>query len=133
MLIGILCKTSILLTEYATQCREAGMSMKQAAFFSAKMRLRPILMTSLTMIFGMIPLMSATGVGANGSRTIGVGTVGGMLFGTMGLLFVTPTLFIIFQTLQELFKPIKEFKQTDDPLILHEIEVIREHKKNKNI
>ena len=133
MRIGILCKTSILLTEYATQCREAGMSMKQAAFFSAKMRLRPILMTSLTMIFGMIPLMSATGVGANGSRAIGVGTVGGMLFGTMGLLFVTPTLFIIFQTLQELFKPIKEFKQTDDPLILHEIEVIREHKKNKNI
>ena len=126
MLIGILCKTSILLTEYATQCREAGMSLKQAAFFSAKMRLRPILMTSLTMVFGMIPLMFATGVGANGSRTIGVGTVGGMLFGTLGLLFVTPTLFVVFQTLQERFKPIREFKHTDDPLILHEMERVKE-------
>lgn len=133
MLIGIMCKTSILLTEYATQCREAGMSLKQAAFFSAKMRLRPILMTSLTMVFGMIPLMFATGVGANGSRTIGVGTVGGMLFGTLGLLFVTPTLFVVFQTLQERFKPIGEFKKTDDPLILHEMEVISEYEISKNI
>lgn len=132
MLIGILCKTSILLTEYATQCREAGMSKKQAAFFSAKMRLRPILMTSLTMIFGMIPLMFATGVGANGSRTIGVGMVGGMLFGTLGLLLVTPTLFVVFQTWQERFKPISEFKNTNDPLILHEMEKIREYERNKN-
>ena len=116
---------------YATQCREAGMSMKQAAFFSAKMRLRPILMTSLTMVFGMIPLMFATGVGANGSRTIGVGTVGGMLFGTLGLLFVTPALFVVFQTLQERFKPIREFKPTTDPLILQEMEKIREYEKNK--
>lgn len=133
MLIGILCKTSILLTEYATQCREAGMSLKQAAFFSAKMRLRPILMTSLTMVFGMIPLMFATGVGANGSRTIGVGTVGGMIFGTLGLLFVTPTLFVVFQTLQEWFKPIGDFKQTDDPLIMQEMEKIREYERNKNL
>lgn len=132
MLIGILCKTSILLTEYATQCREAGMSMKQAAIFSAKIRLRPILMTSLTMIFGMIPLMFATGVGANGSRTIGVCTVGGMLFGTLGILLITPTLFVVFQTLQERFKPIREFRHTDDPLILHEMEKIREYEKKKN-
>src|SRR5574344_2063117 len=97
MLFGLLCKTAILLTEYATQCRQAGMSLKQAAFSSAKMRLRPILMTSLTMVFGMLPLMFATGVGANGSRTIGVGTVGGMLIGTLGLLFITPALFVIFQ------------------------------------
>lgn len=107
------------------------MSMKQAAFFSAKMRLRPILMTSLTMVFGMIPLMFATGVGANGSRTIGVGTVGGMLFGTLGLLFVTPALFVVFQTLQERFKPIREFKPTTDPLILQEMEKIGEYEKNK--
>ena len=122
MLIGLLCKTAILLTEYATQCREAGMPIKQAAFFSARMRLRPILMTSLTMVFGMLPLMFATGVGANGSRTIGAGTVGGMLIGTLGLLFATPSLFIVFQTLQERFKPIREFKPTHDPLILHEME-----------
>ena len=131
MLIGLLCKTAILLTEYATQCREAGMSLKQAAFFSAKMRLRPILMTSLTMIFGMLPLMFATGVGANGSRTIGVGTVGGMLIGTLGLLFVTPALFVLFQTLQEKFKPIKTFKSVDDPLIQQELEQIATYSKNK--
>ena len=124
MLIGLLCKTAILLTEYATQCREAGMTLKQAAFFSAKMRLRPILMTSLTMVFGMLPLIFASGVGANGSRTIGVGTVGGMIVGTLALLFVTPALFVIFQGLQERFKPIKEFHTSDDPLILHEMELI---------
>ena len=131
MLIGLLCKTAILLTEYASQCREAGMSLKQAAFFSAKMRLRPILMTSLTMIFGMLPLMFATGVGANGSRTIGVGTVGGMLIGTLGLLFVTPALFVLFQTLQEKFKPIKTFKSSDDPLIQQELKQIATYSKNK--
>ena len=107
------------------------MSLKQAAFFSAKMRLRPILMTSLTMIFGMLPLMFATGVGANGSRTIGVGTVGGMLIGTLGLLFVTPALFVLFQTLQEKFKPIKTYKSSDDPLIQQELEQIATYSKNK--
>lgn len=136
MLIGLLCKTAILLTEFATQCREAGLSLKQSAFFSAKMRMRPILMTSLTMVFGMLPLMFASGVGANGSRAIGVGTVGGMLIGTLGLLFITPALFVIFQALQEKFKPIREFKQTDDPLILNEIEKVKEYtekKKQKNV
>ena len=125
MLIGLLCKTAILLTEYASQCRQAGMSLKQSAFFAAKMRLRPILMTSLTMIFGMLPLVFATGAGANGSRTIGVGTVGGMLFGTLALLLITPALFVTFQTLQERFKPIT-FQTTNDPLILHEMELIEE-------
>ena len=120
MLIGLLCKTAILLTEYATQCRHAGMSLKQSAFFAAKMRLRPILMTSLTMIFGMLPLMFASGAGANGSRTVGVGTVGGMLLGTLGLLFVVPALFVLFQTLQERFKP-AVFTETDDPLIVEEM------------
>jgi len=110
MLVGLLCKTAILLTEYASQCRAAGMTLRQSAYMAAKMRLRPILMTSLTMIFGMLPLMFATGAGANGSRTVGVGTVGGMLLGTLGLLFVVPVLFILFQTLQERFerKPIKK-------------------------
>lgn len=132
MLIGLLSKTAILLTEYATQCRLAGMSLKQSAFFSAKMRLRPILMTPLTMMFGMLPLMFATGVGANGSRTIGVGTVGGMLIGTMGLLFVTPALFVVFQALQEKLKPIREFQQPGDPLIQHELELIQEYSEKKN-
>ena len=131
MLIGLLCKTAILLTEYATQCRQAGMSLKQSAFFAAKMRLRPILMTSLTMIFGMLPLMFATGAGANGSRTVGVGTVGGMLIGTLGLLFTVPALFVIFQTLQERFKPV-EFQPSDDPLIIEEMKRIEEYTKNKN-
>lgn len=129
MLIGLLAKTAILLTEYATQCRQAGMSLKQSAFFAAKMRLRPILMTSLTMVFGMFPLVFASGVGANGSQTIGVGSVGGMLIGTFGLLFIVPALFVIFQALQEKFKPIV-FKESGDPLILNELKLINE-KNNK--
>ncbi|MGL5893295.1 MAG: efflux RND transporter permease subunit, partial [Bacteroidales bacterium] len=130
MLMGMLSKTAILLTEYATQCRNAGMSLKQSAFFAAKMRLRPILMTSLTMVFGMLPLLFATGVGANGSRAIGVGTVGGMLVGTFALLFVVPVMFIIFQTLQEKFKPL-EFSEPTDPLIIKELELIKQYDENK--
>lgn len=130
MLIGLLAKTAILLTEYASQCRLAGMSLKQSAFFAAKVRLRPILMTSLTMVFGMLPLIFASGVGANGSRTIGAGTVGGMLVGTLGLLFIVPALFIFFQALQEKFKPI-EFKEPEDPLIISELDKIREYTENK--
>ena len=131
MLIGLLSKTAILLTEYATQCRHAGMSLKQSAFFAAKMRLRPILMTSLTMVFGMLPLMFATGAGANGSRTVGVGTVGGMFLGTVGLLFIVPALFVIFQTLQERFKPVT-FEPSDDPLIVEELKKIEEYTQMKS-
>lgn len=130
MLIGLLAKTAILLTEYATQCRQAGMSLKQSAFFAAKMRLRPILMTSLTMIFGMLPLMFASGAGANGSRTIGVGTVGGMLIGTLGLLLIVPALFVVFQKLQEKFKPV-QFVASDDPLIIEKIKAIEENDRQK--
>ena len=101
MLVGLLSKTAILLTEYASQARREGLTLTGAALRSAKVRLRPILMTSLTMIIGMLPLMFASGVGANGSRTIGVCVVGGMLFGTIGLLAAVPTLFTIFQHLQE--------------------------------
>ena len=101
MLVGLLSKTAILLTEYASQARREGLTLADAALSSAKVRLRPILMTSLTMIIGMLPLMFASGVGANGSRTIGVCVVGGMLFGTLGLLLTVPTLFIIFQKIQE--------------------------------
>ncbi len=107
MLVGLLAKTSILITEYASQGRLKGLSIGQAALQSAKERLRPILMTSLTMIFGMLPLMFATGAGANGSRTIGVCVVGGMLFGTLGLLVTVPALFAVFQKMQERFKPME--------------------------
>ena len=107
MLIGLLAKTAILLTEYASQKRAEGMSICQAAMSAAKARLRPILMTSLTMIFGMLPLMFARGVGANGNISIGVGTVGGMLIGTLALIIVVPALFIVFQHIEEKIMPDK--------------------------
>ena len=105
MLIGLLAKTAILLTEYASQKRAEGMSITMAAMAAAKARLRPILMTSLTMIFGMLPLMFASGVGANGNISIGVGTVGGMLIGTLALLVIVPALFIVFQWIEEKVMP----------------------------
>lgn len=101
MLIGLLSKTAILLTEYASTRRREGMGIAQSALSAATVRLRPILMTALTMIFGLLPLMFAVGVGANGNISLGVGTVGGMLIGTLSLLFVVPVLFIVFQHLQE--------------------------------
>lgn len=101
MLIGLLSKTAILLTEYATERRHAGMSLTQAAMSAATVRFRPILMTALTMIFGMLPLMFASGVGANGNRSLGVGVVGGLIIGTVALLFVTPAFFIVFQYIEE--------------------------------
>ena len=105
MLIGLLAKTAILLTEYASQKRAEGMSITMAAMSAAKVRLRPILMTSLTMIFGMLPLMFASGVGANGNISIGVGTVGGMLIGTLALIVIVPVLFIVFQYIEEKVMP----------------------------
>jgi len=101
MLIGLLAKTAILLTEYATTRRRQGMSIVAAALSAAEVRLRPILMTSLTMVFGLLPLALATGVGANGNRSLGVGTIGGMLIGTVALLFIVPVLFVVFQTIEE--------------------------------
>jgi multidrug efflux pump subunit AcrB len=105
MLIGLLAKTAILLTEFAAERRRQGMSIVDAAMSAAEARLRPILMTSLTMIFGMLPLMFATGVGANGNISIGVGTVGGMFIGTLALIFIVPVLYIIFRTLEEKVMP----------------------------
>ena len=101
MLIGLLSKTAILLTEYASERRKAGMSLSQAAMSAASVRLRPILMTALTMVFGLLPLMFASGVGANGNHSLGVGAVGGMIIGTIALLFVTPAFFIVFQYIEE--------------------------------
>lgn len=101
MLIGLLSKTAILVTEYATERRKSGMTLTLAAMSAAAVRLRPILMTALTMVFGMLPLMFASGVGANGNRSLGVGVVGGMVIGTVALLFVTPAFFIVFQYVEE--------------------------------
>ena len=105
MLIGLLAKTAILLTEYATARRKEGMSLVAAAVSAAKARFRPIIMTSATMVFGMLPLMFASGVGANGNISVGVGTVGGLLFGTLALLFIVPVLFVVFQALHERIMP----------------------------
>ena len=104
MIIGLLAKTAILLTEYAGKRRSEGMTLAQAAYSAAKVRLRPILMTVLSMVFGLIPLMMAHGVGANGSRSLATGVIGGMTVGTLALLFLVPSLFIAFQYIQERVK-----------------------------
>ena len=112
MLIGLLSKTAILLTEYASTRRRHGMSITESAIDAAGVRLRPILMTSLTMVFGLLPMAFASGVGAHGTRSLGVGTIGGMLVGTAALLFVVPALFIVFQAVEEkLFGQKKQPKQ----------------------
>ena len=103
MLIGLLSKTAILITEYASERRRQGMSIAGAAFSAAKERFRPILMTVLAMIVGLLPLMLASGVGAVGNRSLGTGAVGGMLVGTVALLFMVPAFFIVFRTLHEKF------------------------------
>lgn len=107
MLIGLLSKTAILLTEYASTRRRQGMGIVEAALDAASVRLRPILMTSMTMVFGLLPLALATGVGANGNRSLGVGAIGGMLIGTIALLFIVPVLFTIFQSIEERVMPKK--------------------------
>ena len=127
MLIGLLAKTAILLTEYAAERRKAGMGLIASAVSAAKARLRPILMTALTMIFGLFPLMMSSGVGANGSRSLGTGVVGGMTIGTLALLFIVPTLFIAFQWLQERLRPVQSVP-THDWQIEEEIKVSEEEK-----
>ncbi|WP_018665685.1 efflux RND transporter permease subunit [Bacteroides gallinarum] len=109
MLIGLLAKTAILITEYAIERRRKGMGIVESAYSAAQVRLRPILMTVLTMIFGMLPLMFSTGAGANGNSSLGTGVVGGMAIGTLALLFVVPVFYIIFEFLQEkIRKPMEE-------------------------
>ena len=107
MLIGLLAKTAILITEFALERRRKGMGIVEAAYQAAQVRFRPILMTVLTMIFGMLPLMFATGAGANGNSSLGTTVVGGMLIGTIALLFVVPVFFVIFEYLQEKIRPPK--------------------------
>lgn len=114
MLIGLLAKTAILQTEYAVQRRRAGLSLVQSAYIAAKERFRPILMTVMSMIFGLLPLMVAHGVGANGCRSLASGVVGGMLAGTLALLLFVPALFIVFQYLQEKIKPVQTSHEDAD-------------------
>jgi HAE1 family hydrophobic/amphiphilic exporter-1 len=101
MLIGLLAKNAILIVEFALQRRRHGLSLFEAALEGAEARLRPILMTSFAFICGLFPLILSTGAGANGNKSIGVGSIGGMLLGTVLGVFVIPVLFIIFQGLQE--------------------------------
>ena len=104
MLIGLLAKTAILITEFASERRAQGLSITEAAFEACKERLRPILMTVVTMIAGMIPLVIEGGAGANGNRALALGVIGGMTIGTIALLFVVPAFFIVFQKLHERFQ-----------------------------
>ena len=113
MLIGLLAKTAILQTEYAVERRKEGMSIAQAALASARVRFRPILMTILAMIFGLLPLMFSSGAGANGNSSLGSGVIGGMIFGTLGILFFVPVFFCVFQYLQEKMKPVKRLPDSE--------------------
>ena len=107
MLIGLLAKNAILIVEFALERRRMGMALTWSAILGAVARLRPILMTSLAMIVGLLPLMFASGVGANGNSTLGASTVGGMLIGMILQIFIVPALFVVFQSLQERFKPLR--------------------------
>ena len=127
MLIGLLAKTAILLTEYAAERRKAGMGLIASAVSAATARFRPILMTVLTMIFGLFPLVVASGVGANGNRSLGTGVIGGMTVGTLALLFIVPSLFITFQWLQEKVRPVQT-EPTHDWQIEEEIKVSEDEK-----
>lgn len=121
MLIGLLAKNAILITEFALDRRKTGMSIMDAAVSGASARLRPILMTSLAMVIGLLPLMFAHGVGANGNSTLGTGAIGGMFIGMICQIFIVPALFVVFEHLQEKFKPI-EWHDTDNTEIASEIE-----------
>ena len=107
MLIGLLAKNAILIVEFALERRRTGMAIRYSAILGAAARLRPILMTSLAMVIGLLPLMFASGVGKNGNQTLGAAAVGGMLIGTLCQVFIVPALFVIFQWLQEKLSPLK--------------------------
>ena len=120
MLIGLLAKNAILIVQFALERRQTGMAVSWSAVLGAAARLRPILMTSLAMIIGLLPMMFASGVGKNGNQTLGAAAVGGMLIGTLLQIFVVPTLFVIFQSLQEKISPMK-FEDEENPEVAAEL------------
>ena len=122
MLIGLLAKNAILIVQFALERRETGMAVSWSAVLGAAARLRPILMTSLAMIIGLLPLMFASGVGKNGNQTLGAAAVGGMLIGTLCQIFVVPTLFTLFQSLQEKFRPMKFEGDDENPDVATELQ-----------
>ncbi len=117
MLIGLLAKTAILITEYAVERRRRGMGIVVSAYTAAQARLRPILMTVMTMIFGMLPLMFSNGAGAHGNGSLATGVIGGLLVGTLALLFVTPVFYIVFEYLQEKLRKPMEIEATPQVLL----------------
>ena len=121
MLVGLLAKNAILIVEFALERRRMGMSITWAAVLGAAARLRPILMTSLAMVVGLLPMMFAFGVGAHGNRTLGTAAIGGMFIGMIFQIFIVPVLFVVFQYLQEKFKPI-EWEDLDNSDMNTEIE-----------
>ena len=121
MLIGLLAKNAILIVQFALERRRTGMAIRYSAILGAAARLRPILMTSLAMVIGLLPLMFASGVGKNGNQTLGAAAVGGMLIGTLIQIFVVPSLFSVFQWLQERITPLK-FEDENNPEVAAELE-----------
>ena len=130
MLIGLLAKTAILITEYAVERRRRGMGIVTSAYTAAQARLRPILMTVLCMVFGMLPLMFSSGAGANGNGSLATGVIGGLVVGSFALLFVTPVFYIVFEYLQEKLRKPMEIEPS--PQVLLEEKRNDEEKNAKN-